>query len=258
MELIGRIRNVTRLIRRSRFHYYRAAVVRPPFWLWMKGRLYSVAAANEPGAVSCYTEVAVEDCYEIYDYARRNKPKVIVDIGANLGMFSKVCSILFPHTNIYAYEPHPAALVWLRQNAVGTMIRVMPWAVSEQAGVVKLDTACDSTNASIQDHGDLSVDCVGCSDVAEGKQIDFLKMDCEGHEWSILKNRDLLSRTKEFCVAYHLHGRPLAELRWMVESAGHRIVRTVHTKGNGQYGMLRSVLEAASSETATAVRTGSG
>ncbi len=246
MTAFERFTNSARLLRRSRFHYYRNAVVKPPYWLWVNGQLCRVAAGSEAGAGSCYSEVAVEDCYGIFIYARRARPQVIVDVGANLGMFSKLCSMLFPEADIYAYEPNPNPVTWLRQNAAGTRIRVMPVAVGETSGVVKLDTSCDSTNSLVTDDGDLSVRCVAASEVAEGRKIDLLKMDCEGSEWSILRDPSLLKRTKEFCLAYHLHGRSVKELKRLIEVSGHLVVECAGTDKGKEYGLIRSVLRKAS------------
>jgi FkbM family methyltransferase len=151
--------------------------------------------------------------------------------------------MLFPDADIYAYEPNPLALSWLEQNAAGTKIRVHEAAVGDRSGIVKLDTRCDSTNSSVRDDGDLPVKCFSPSEIADGRQIDFLKMDCEGSEWTILKAASLLSRTKEFILAYHLHGRSVEELKQLVEASGHLVIECVPTKGEGQYGLLRSVLK---------------
>ena len=242
MMVFRRIRNSARILRRSRFHYYRNAVATPPYWLWANGQLCRVAAGTEAGAGSCYSEVAVEDCYGMFSYTRRANPKVIVDIGANFGMFSKLCSMLFPDADIYAYEPNPNPVTWLRQNAAGTRIRILPVAVGETSGVVRLDTTCDSTNSEVKDDGDLPVQCVAGSEVAEGRQIDFLKMDCEGSEWSILRDPSLLKRAKEFCLAYHLHGRSVIELKRLIEASGHQVVECIGTNKGEEYGLIRSVL----------------
>jgi FkbM family methyltransferase len=242
MTILKRLRNSARLLRRSRFHYYRSAVANPPYWLWANGQLCRVACGKEAGTGSCYSEVAVEDCYGMFSYARRARPQLIVDLGANFGMFSKLCSMLFPEADIYAYEPNPSPVTWLQRNSAGTRIRVMPFAVWDTSGVVKLDTKCDSTNSRVKDDGDLRVNSVAASEVAEARTIDFLKMDCEGAEWTILGDPSLLARTKELRLAYHLEGRSVEELRELVERSGHRIVRQYDTKENGKYGMIHSVL----------------
>jgi FkbM family methyltransferase len=241
MSFFGRLLNSARLLRRSRFHYYRYAVLTPPYWLWANGQLCRVAASTDPGAGSCYSEVAVEDCYGIFSYARRANPQVIVDVGANFGMFSKLCSILFPQADIYAYEPHPGALTWLRENAVGTRIQVVPVAVGETGGMVRLDTTCDSTNSQVREDGDLLVRCVAVAEVAEGRPIDFLKMDCEGSEWVILRDASLLERTREFSLAYHLGKHSVEELKTLIASSSHRIVKQEVSDKGSKYGLIYSV-----------------
>jgi FkbM family methyltransferase len=231
-------------MRRSRFHYYRMAMLRPPYWLTANGQTCRIFAGNNSGAGCCYAEVVVEDSYGIFDYSKNAKPRVIVDIGANFGMFSKLCSLLFPKADIYAYEPHPSALRWLERNAAETRIRIIPCAVSERAGTVSFDTSYDSTLGYVTAGGALSVNCVASVEVAEGRPIDLLKMDCEGSEWTILRDKTLLERTQEFRMEYHLFdSHSLSELRSLVESAGHRVTDLIKGHENGKYGILRSTRE---------------
>lgn len=226
MKAIEKINYFKNLILRSKFHYFRMAMVHPPYWIAANGKACQVLAGNDLGSLTCYGEVIVDDCYDIFNYSKHFKPSIIVDIGANVGIFSKLCSLLFPDADIYAYEPNPTALNWLEQNADFTRIKVYPFAVGEQAGLVMLDSETDSTNGRISNEGNLTVNCVSPSEVAEGVQIDLLKMDCEGSEWSILQDTQLLRRTHNFCMEYHLFDKQtIQDLQELIEKAGHRIVR---------------------------------
>lgn len=245
MNLARRLKNCLILMRRSGFRYQRMAHLKPPFWLRANGSTSRILAGDEAGAASCYAEVVVEDCYGLFGYARTARPRVIVDVGANIGVFSKLCSMLFPQADIYAYEPNPHALRWLRANAAGTRIRVVPAAVADQAGERRLALAGDSTLSRLSDDGTQMVNCIAAADVAEGRDIDLLKMDCEGGEWTILRDASLLRRTQAFRLEYHLmEGHGFAELAGLVGSAGHRIQIVTGTKDSGRFGLVRSVLEA--------------
>jgi FkbM family methyltransferase len=242
MTVWRRFKNSARLLQRSRFHYYRMAMLQAPFWLSANGKTCRVVAANELGAGSCYAEVVVEDCYQIFHYAKRANPQVIADIGANFGIFSRLCSLLFPQADIYAYEPNPLAIKWLRQNAEDTHIQVIPSAVGLSSGEVSLDTSYDSTIGRIKADGNLMVQCVAASDIAAGRDIDFLKVDCEGSEFAILQNTNLLNRTKEMCMEYHLFdGHSLDDLRGLMERGGHQILSISNVKEGGKFGIIRSI-----------------
>jgi len=200
---------------------------RPPYWISAKGRSCRVFVDNDRGVGDDYKEIIAEDCYNIFRYARSANPSVIADIGANVGIFAKLATVLFPEADIYAYEPNPEALKWLRKNAESTRIRVSPYAVSLQAGEVIMETRFESTcGAKVAPGGDLRVKAIAASEVADGRPIDLLKMDCEGSEWTILKDHGLLGRTKDLVLEYHAwEGHTVEELRSLVEKGGHRILR---------------------------------
>jgi FkbM family methyltransferase len=151
--------------------------------------------------------------------------------------------MLFPEADIYAYEPNPSALKWLECNAQDTRIKVSPNAVAEHSGKINLDTSFDSTLGRVSPQGDLEVDCIAACEVGEGRQIDLLKMDCEGSEWSILRDSGLLGRTRVFCLEYHLHnGHTFSELTCLIEKAGHKIISNDKIKNGGEFGIIHSRL----------------
>lgn len=238
-----RLTYLRNILVRSNFHYFKMAMVHPPYWIAANGKVCQVLAGDDLGSLSCYREVIVDDCYDIFTYSKQaTKPSVIVDIGANVGMFGKLCSLLFPNADIYAYEPNQNALNWLEQNSKDTQIKVFPYAVSEKKGVVMLDTESDSTIGRINGSGKTSVKSISASEVAEGGQIDLMKMDCEGSEWSILQDKSLLQRTQYFCLEYHLYdNHNIQELQKLIQHSGHQILRISPNTGyDGKFGLLWS------------------
>lgn len=217
-------------------------MVHPPFHLSVNDKNAKIFADDNPGSRTCYREVIVDDCYRILSYSKKNNPSVIVDIGANIGVFSKFCSLLFPQSVIHAYEPNPSAIKWLRHNSAETNIKVYPYAVAELSGLAKLKSGGESTTGYLTLDGDITVECVEPSKVAEGQTIDLLKIDCEGGEWSILKDSNLLKRTQFLCMEYHLYDEHcIDELTTLLESGCHQVLRVQPSvEYNNKFGLLWS------------------
>jgi hypothetical protein len=101
--LWGNVRMLPRLIWRSGFRYFRHAMIRPPYQIYRKGRRAEVF--SDGWEFSVYLEVVTDDVYRLSAYSRSENSHIIADIGANVGLFSKLCSLYFPQADIYAYEP---------------------------------------------------------------------------------------------------------------------------------------------------------
>ncbi|MDX1953689.1 MAG: FkbM family methyltransferase [Verrucomicrobiota bacterium] len=182
----------------------------------------------------------------MFQFSKRETPGVIVDIGANIGIFSKMATVLFPEAKIYSYEPHPSAFACLKKNAEGTGISPFNCGVSNMAGQFFLEANCDSTTGAVSVSGGIPVKCISVSELQpETGEIDLLKMDCEGSEWAIFQDSGLLARTKYLTMEYHLvDGHTLKELEQILVNARHRILH-VHPHGGygGKFGLLWAVRE---------------
>jgi len=83
------------------------------------------------------------------------KSKTVLDVGANIGVYSIRLALRFPALQIYAFEPIPTSYDYLQRNialnAVGGRVRAFQYALSDRSGSTTLYIAPgNGTNASLQ------------------------------------------------------------------------------------------------------------
>jgi len=144
------------------------------------------------------------------------KNDVVVDIGANIGVFT-VFAALRTQNTVYAFEPFPSTFETLEQNVRANGLRnVIPYqcAVSDSNGTELLFEADGSRSHRLkkvargEDENYIEVPSITLQDFMDKnhlEQIDFLKMDCEGAEAIILKStsRDYLQRIRKIVMEVH-------------------------------------------------------
>jgi FkbM family methyltransferase len=88
----------------------------PPIWLRpaVLGGRELLIKPTDWSHVTIFDEVFVENNY---DLARVNfVPDLIMDCGAHIGMFSLLAAVHFPSAKIYAFEPNPNNISYLRKQ----------------------------------------------------------------------------------------------------------------------------------------------
>ena len=149
-------------------------------------------------------------------YPLRPTDVVIVDAGANVGLFSCWAASSNPHSAVFAVEPSPRNLNRLRRhvsdNRLGDRITVLPVALAARVEAVWLS---ECASASQMHHvvesagaGTVSVPAITMSELWSRipfPQIDFLKMDIEGSEYDVLlaAGPDDLAAVGHLSVEYH-------------------------------------------------------
>jgi FkbM family methyltransferase len=156
----------------------------------------------------------------VRDYYRRRKFKIadsdiVVDIGANTGMFSIYASRHARFGKIFAFEPFKENIKILKENLKLNGIKnVYPFecAVSDRIGYktlfVSRDNLCHSFHMKQKIKNKVKVKTINLSRIFKEnkiKKIDFLKMDCEGAEYEILLgcSKKDLDKIKKICLEYH-------------------------------------------------------
>jgi FkbM family methyltransferase len=157
---------------------------------------------------------------------------VVYDIGANVGFYTLLSSILAgPQGRVYAFEPVPRNAALLRRHVVLNDLRnvdVLELAVGERAGRAMFDDTLGHSQGRLDDTGRLPVSVVAL-DAMEAAGVlrppDVLKIDVEGAKGAVLKGSRRLLETCHPTVFLATHGPAqheecLATLRGL----GYRVV----------------------------------
>ncbi len=119
-------------------------------------------------------------------------PKLIVDVGANVGAFTLWARRRYPDALIVAIEPSPHAFEILQRNVRGESgIVLVPMAASNGTGPATLfKGGCTLGESSLHDIGQQSRDSSDVWKVSLDMLLpgppDIMKIDTEGHELQVL------------------------------------------------------------------------
>ncbi len=128
---------------------------------------------------------------------RGRVPKVIFDVGANVGQTALEFSAVFPTTLIYSFEPISSTYSKLVGN-VADMPNIVPHkiALGVENAIVKMESVSESGSNRILSANEHTLDCpfeeVNIERLDEFCyrnglfDIDLLKIDCEGHDLQVL------------------------------------------------------------------------
>lgn len=163
-------------------------------------------------------EIFVENVYRVTE-SDLDGSKVVVDIGANIGVFSVFAANLIPNTEdepgaaVYAVEPDPDNFALLKKNTekygnvgvCGMAItdEIGKTTITKEAGGSKLGKFADddTDRTSVP-----STNLKGLYDTVLGvDQVDVLKIDAERSEEAIILGApaDVLKRTRYITIEFH-------------------------------------------------------
>jgi FkbM family methyltransferase len=193
----------------------------------------------EPGKpdVRAINEVWLDRVYEPAARFVVRNGWTVIDLGAHRGTFSVRAALSGPETEVYAVEPSPRNLEWLRKNIeINELanVHVHEAAVAHSSGraVLHLNLAESGRTSLLIDSGDdndVLVETLLLDELLRtiGRPVDLLKIDIEGAEHQVLASvpEDGLRRIRRIAMEYHATpDRRLdvaaAELRALLERRG--------------------------------------
>jgi len=129
------------------------------------------------------------------------QPKVIYDLGANVGIASLFFSARYPQATVFGFEPLPQNLevCALNYRNLPKPSQIFPWAVGAQSGLAVFDCQNDSRGGRLESSPHdpklkttekMEVEVYSIADLIQKKGLpppDCLKIDVEGAELDVLR-----------------------------------------------------------------------
>ncbi|MDG7013008.1 MAG: FkbM family methyltransferase [Nitrososphaerota archaeon] len=138
---------------------------------------------------------------------------VIVDIGANVGVFSILAASRFGSARVHSFEPSPKNFEMLKRNValnhMDSVVSTYRLCVAGASGSRVLNLSEEMVANSLYEvhkkRGETTVRCITLREVLEltgAPKIDFAKIDCEGAEVEILMgaSRETLQRVRHLTI----------------------------------------------------------
>jgi FkbM family methyltransferase len=173
--------------------------------------------AIRPKALDCRTihEICIRDDYRLR--SMHDVAGTIIDIGANIGVFTIAALHKYPHARVIACEPMVDNIKLLRNNidlnSYGARAIVVEQAVSEKRGAIDFyKSQASGGEGTIMPQGTClekrTVDAMTLADLFERfsvHQCSLVKMDVEGAEYQILYStpRKILDKIDRIHLEYH-------------------------------------------------------
>lgn len=156
-------------------------------------------------------ESIFEDAYQLEKIPLdRNHHCKILDIGANVGAFAIAARSHFPHATIHCYEPNRGLEEYLKLQAFGVQAKYYLEAVGCEEGSFGSDErqneVLQSDSVTVMDFtkpGNIKTIPLSAAIERIGGYVDILKLDCEGSEWVILKDREALKKVRYLTMEFH-------------------------------------------------------
>jgi FkbM family methyltransferase len=186
--------------------------------------------------------VHVDRDYDVpgFDWKRARS---IVDVGANVGSFTVWAANRAPGARFVAVEPNPRTYGFLRQNVLENglqdRVKVLNVAVGTEPGWAGLELVDHplGTRLARNGVGDLAVEVRTIERLlldAGMRQVDMLKIDCEGMEYDLFKSMEERALRSVRAVACEYHDEPghdVRELEAALSSSGFAISRSDGSTG---------------------------
>jgi FkbM family methyltransferase len=187
-------------------------------------------------------KILFEDCYHLGRI--RGPVKTVLDVGANVGLFSVAARHFFPDAAIHAYEPNATLDPYLKSHCEPLSVRYHLTGIGVSAGRASLTLRENSLHTVLEPGNDGEITLTSFREAIDrlGGSVDVLKLDCEGAEWTLLDDEQSWSRVHNLTMEYHLWAKPHATTNDLIKRLGELGFRCsgLEPSPEGPWGMLQA------------------
>ena len=221
--------------RKLGFFFLRTKDFLPPTSISIANKNYKIFIPQEKGISELFRDIILDDEYWL-KCIPVNEVMTILDVGANVGIFSIAARIRFPKSKIIAFEPNTAVKPYLDQQAATFDFSVFYEAIgaNEGKGNLVTNTGCDTAaRISPSVKGEVTITSLSRAiDKFEQNSIDLIKLDCEGFEHQIIDNNGQngpLVNCRYLSMEYHFgHEMERNHIIQKLEKIGFQVLKSSH------------------------------
>jgi hypothetical protein len=162
---------------------------------------------------------------------------------ARTWVFSRLLRVITFNARIHRYEPNANLALSLSQHSVAVGAEYFLDAVRRIEGQVSLRLKEDSLPSIVECGVTGSINQISLSKAVERLgEVDLLKLDCEGAEWSIFSDPDPWSRIRSLTMESHLWVLPGATTHDLKAQLGRLgfVPIEIEPSINGSFGFARA------------------
>jgi FkbM family methyltransferase len=209
-----------------------------------RDRSLLISAPEETGLAWDFINLALDDEYGLREF--HGKPKTVIDVGANVGLFSILAAHYFTNAMIHAYEPNPRVIPYAAKNLQPVGVTLFNEGIGRVFGFATIQDRGESRYAHtlLTESASGNVPIIPLTEAVErmGCEVDLLKLDCEGAEWEIFQEPRAFEQIRNIRMEYHLiQGHSVRELKRIVTDLDFRIDRWIPNQGFGIVWLSRNL-----------------
>jgi len=233
IKLIHKIKTQIIRFRRARklgVTFFRNKTFDVPRSISICNQRFSLSLPKESGVSELFRDIILDDEYWLHSLPA-SEINNILDVGANIGLFSVAAKIRFPQACIHAYEPNLDVKKHLDHQASTFGFRTIYEAIGKTGGHGTLSKSLDCDTAARvnkDEDGDVRITSLSeAIDRYDDKFVDLLKLDCEGYEHQLMEEKGPWSNCKYLAMEYHLGPEMKPEsMCSAIRDLGFKILRT--------------------------------